>query len=188
MKWYKIKEKFISWFGDILVYPYPMFVMFGHTSYEMKGNDIRNVLNTIKPGNILLRRYNRYLSGLMIPGYFTHSAIYIGDNQVIHMLGEGINKEDILTFCRCDSMAIINCHNEQINTKAIESAIFLYEQKIEYDFDFDFLDKTRLSCTEIINYIFDSPEMEWKKSYIVPDDFLTLKYPFKISYQKEKVP
>ena len=102
------------------------------------------------------------------------------------MLGDGINKQDILTFCRCDSITIIHCSNEQITKRAIKQATTLYKKKIKYDYDFDFLDKKNMSCTEIINYIFDNPEMDRKKSYIIPDDYLTLKDPFKISYQKEK--
>jgi hypothetical protein len=184
--WYKIKTAFIKWFGNILIYPYPGFIMFGHTAYKMKGEDVRDVLNIIQPGDILLRRYNNYLSGLMIPGYYTHAAIYIGNNQVVHMLGDGIDRQDILTFCRCDRVAIIHCNEEQITKRAIEIARELYVKGVEYDFGFNFSDITRFSCTELINYVYDNPKLTRKKEgYIIPDDFLTLdKSIFNISYQK----
>jgi hypothetical protein len=184
--WYKIKSFIIKWFGDIQIFPYPFFIMFGHTAYEMKGGDVQEVLNIIQPGDILLRRYNHYISGLLIPGYFTHSAIYIGSGKIIHMLGEGIDKQDILTFCRCDEVAIIHCNSEQINKIAIKKAIGYFKDETEYDFSFDFLDETKFSCTEFIDTIFDHPKMDRiKENYIMPDDFLTLDNSiFSVSYRK----
>jgi hypothetical protein len=185
---YKIKKAVIQWFGNILIYPYPFFINFGHTAYKMKGEDVRDVLNTIQPGDILLRRYNNYISGLMIPGYYTHSAIYMGNNKIIHMLGDGIEKQDILTFCRCDSVVIIHCNEEQISKGAIKKARDLYIEGVEYDFGFDFSDKTRHSCTEAVSYFYNDPKMDKKKdNYIMPDDFLSIdKSLFTISYQKGK--
>ena len=90
---------------------YPMFVLFGHVAYKIKGTDQREIIDSIQPGDILLRRYDHYISGLMIPGYFTHAAFYSGNNKVIHMLGNGICEEDILTFMRCDDIAVLRCQN-----------------------------------------------------------------------------
>jgi len=186
--WYKIKTAIIKWFGNIQIFPYPSFIMFGHTAYEMKGEDVRDVLNIIKPGDIVLRRYNHYVSGLMIPGHFTHAAIYMGDGKIVHMLGDGIDKQDILTFCRCDQVAIIRCNDEQINKIAIKKSASYFKQGIKYDFDFDFSDGKEFSCTEFINDIFNHPKMDRiKENYIMPDDFLTLdKTIFEVKYQKGK--
>jgi len=187
--WYKIKEKTLSWFGNILIYPYPMFIMFNKTSYHMNGEDVRDVLNAIQPGDILLRRYDHYVSGLMIPGYYTHSAIYMGSNNIVHMLGKGVDKQDILTFCRCDSVTVIHCNDEQISKIAIKKARKIFKKKTKYDFDFDFLDKNKFSCTEFISYVYNNPSLKRKNdNYIIPDDFLTLdKSLFKITYSKGKV-
>jgi uncharacterized protein YycO len=184
--WYKIKSFIIKWFGNIQIFPYPFFIMFGHTSYRMRGDDVQEVLNTIQPGDILLRRYNHYISGLMIPGHFTHAAIYMGDDKVVHMLGEGINKESILSFCRCDEIAIIHCLSEQITKIAIKKAAAFYKDEIKYDFDFNFSEEKEFSCTELINDIFDNPKMcKIKENYILPDDFLTLDNSiFSVSYRK----
>jgi len=150
--------------------------MLGHTAYKMKGEDVRNLLTIIEPGDIILRRYDHYISGLMIPGYFTHAAIYTGDNKIIHMLGDGIDKQDILTFCRCDEIAIIRCFDKEMKCNAIEKANIYFKQGIEYDFDFDFSSETRFSCTEFIDEIYKHPKLNKKlrKDYIMPDDFLTL--------------
>ena len=163
-----------------------MFINFGCTAYKMRGDDIRKVLNTIKPGDVLLRRYDHYISGLMIPGYFTHAAIYVGDDTIIHMIGDGICEEDILMFCRCDEIAIIHCNDEQLSKTAVDKAKSYLEQQIEYDFNFDFSDSAQLSCTELVNDVYNGPTItKMKRSYIMPDDFLTLdRSLFEISYRK----
>jgi len=187
--WYKMKKAVIKWFGDIKIYKYPPFFMLGHTEYKMKGEDVRNILTIIRPGDILLRRYDHYISGLMIPGYFTHAAIYTDNNKIVHMLGDGINEQDILTFCRCDEIAIIRCSDIDTRHYAIEKADTYYNQNIKYDFDFDFSDSTRFSCTEFIDEIYQHPNFNKKlrKGYIMPDDFLTLdRDVYDIVYQKKQ--
>jgi len=186
--WYKIQKVIIKWFGNIQIFKYPCFIMLGHTAYKMKGEDVRDVLNVIQPGDIVLRRYDNYISGLMIPGYFTHASIYVGDNKIIHMLGDGIDSQDILTFCRCDEVAIIHCNIEQIKKDAISKAKQYLDSNTEYDFSFDFSNDTRLSCTELIENIFNHPTMiKIKEGYTMPDDFLNLdKNVFTITYRKGK--
>lgn len=183
---YSIQKFIIDKASTIQIWKFPMFITFGNTKYKMKGEDIRDVLNVIQPGDILLRRYDSFLTGLMIPGYYTHAAIYLGNNYIIHMLGKGIDKQDILTFMRCDKVAVIHCKDKTKALKAMRTARALYLEKIEYDFAFDFSDETRKSCTELIDFVYDKPKMENKTfDYIVPDDLLTLdKSLFTVTYKK----
>ena len=105
---YKIKKFIINFFGNIVLFPRPMFIMFyGGVHYKIKGPNLRHIIETLKPGDILLRTYDNYLSSILIPGYWSHAAIYVGDNKVIHVGGDGITIEDILTFIRCDDVAIL---------------------------------------------------------------------------------
>lgn len=171
--WYEIKSAVIGWFGDIRIFKYPFFVLFGHTAYKIKGHHQRQIINILKPGDVLLRRYDNYISGLMIPGYFTHAALYVGDNQVIHLLGDGICKEDILTFMRCDDIKVLRFKNQSVIDKAIEKAYEQLDKKTEYDYDFDTNSPDRLYCTEFVDFCFDYPVKPFiKHSYIIPDDFL----------------
>jgi hypothetical protein len=116
-------------FSDIKLYPWPLFIVYDPGSYLVKGRDARQAIDTVKPGDILLRRYRRYVDGYFIPGYFSHAALYIGPvgdddinlvqgksgkqrfrsgrQMVIHALAQGVLMEDLLSFCRCDQMAIL---------------------------------------------------------------------------------
>jgi hypothetical protein len=169
----KIWKGFMQWFGDIKIYPYPMFVMFASTSYKIKGPDVRQIMDVVRPGSVLLRRYDHYISGLMIKGYFTHAAIYIGDGRIIHMLGDGICEDDIMTFCRCDNIAVMNCTDPALAEGAIKKAKDSLAAGVEYDFGFRSLDKKEFYCTELISYCYNYP-LQSEAKYTLPDDFLKL--------------
>lgn len=185
---YKLKSGIVGWFGDIKVYKYPMFILCGHTSYKIKGHHVREIIDILKPGDILLRRYDHYLSGLMIPGYFTHGSIFVGDDQIIHLLGDGICKEDPLVFTRCDDIVIIRCTDETLVKEAIKRAHEQFEKDVEYDFDFETDKADRFYCTEFIAYCFVYPRMRRiREGLILPDDFLTAPTygPYKIIWRKK---
>lgn len=129
-------ERLLTIFGDILVYKWPLFLLYNPAGYRVKGEEIRNLLDRIRPGDILVRGYDNYLDGRIIPGYFSHVGLYLGDvtpadiddlasaakgkrlpggtprvtpgrGMVIHALAEGVLTEDVINFCRCDYMAVL---------------------------------------------------------------------------------
>jgi hypothetical protein len=128
-------ERIVTVLGDILVYRWPMFLLYNPSGYRVKGEDVRELIDRIRPGDILVRGYDNYLDGRIIPGYFSHVGLYLGDvtqadadavarvsqgllpggkprvktgkDMVIHALAEGVLTEDVINFCRCDYMAVL---------------------------------------------------------------------------------
>jgi hypothetical protein len=125
--------RFLTVFGDIKIFKGPLFFLYDPGSYLVKGEDMREVIKVVEPGDILLRGYTNYLDGRFIPGYFSHVGFYLGpvyreqlasgwsdentpldqlkglktgEQMVIHSMAEGVFMEDLLNFCRCDYMAI----------------------------------------------------------------------------------
>lgn len=170
---YNIKAAIISWFADIRIYK-GGFILFGESSYQLKGDAIREILNLIQPGDILLRRYSHYVGSLMVPGHFSHAAIYVGDNNIIHMLGEGITQEDILIFLRCDDIAILRPKTPELIQRVIQSAKMYFEQKIKYDYNFDTKSNKKFYCTEFVDKCVDNivSKSLKKRKTTMPDDFL----------------
>lgn len=172
----KVRNKFLKIFGDIKVYKFPFFLLYDPGSYLVKGANIRTVLETIEPGDILLRGYKNYLDGYFIPGFFSHAGLYLGETKksdlpltdeqkkifyegkqvVIHSMAEGVFMEDVLNFCRCDYLMILRRNNTiepSIDLKA--DFIHTYQKAISnlgkaYDFAFDFFNNDNLSCTELV--------------------------------------
>lgn len=104
---YKLKSAFLTFFGDIKVYPYPMFIVYCPDSFQVKGADTREAMRLIRPGDLILRKYRHYLDGYFIPGKFSHTGVYVGGGKVIHAVAEGVSETDLIDFLRCDSFAIL---------------------------------------------------------------------------------
>jgi hypothetical protein len=133
-------ERFLTVFGDIKVFPWPLFLLYQPKGYQVRGEDVREVIERIQPGDILLRGHKSYLDGYFIPGYFSHAGLYLGEvteqdrryvseagsgqhrdgrrlfvtgkQIVVHALAEGVLMEDVIQFCRCDYMAILRFPSE----------------------------------------------------------------------------
>lgn len=172
----KLRNNFLKIFGDIKVYKFPFFILYDPGSYLVKGADIRKVLETIEPGDILVRGYKNYLDGYFIPGFFSHAGLYLGETKksdlplsetqenlfyegkqvVIHSMAEGVFMEDILNFCRCDYLMILRRNNKIEPTIDLVSDFKnIYKKAIgnlgkSYDFEFDFFNNDSLSCTELV--------------------------------------
>jgi hypothetical protein len=170
---YNIKAAVISWFSDIRIYK-GGFVLFGESSYQIKGNEMREILDLIQPGDILLRRYSHYIGSLLIPGYFSHAAVYVGNNEIIHMLGDGINKEDILIFLRCDDIALLRSKTPELAQRIVQNAKMYLEQEIKYDYNFKVDDNKKFYCTEFVDKCAENIVLKSlkKRITVMPDDFL----------------
>jgi hypothetical protein len=131
----RLYDKFVAVIGDIKLFHFPFWVVYDPGSYRVKGPECRKISNLLEPGDILLRRYDGYLDSHFIPGVFSHAAIYLGNVeesdkaavpeegilsrsfeigpcQVAHSTAEGVHLEDILTFCRCDDIAVLRLPDE----------------------------------------------------------------------------
>ena len=170
---YNTKRKVLHFLSDIRVYPYPAFIiLWGDISYKVKSDVKRMILDEIEPGDVLLRRYSNYLGSIFIKGYWSHAAVFDGPNTVIHMLGNGIVREDILKFMNCDDIAILR-YNKGIEKiqDAIDEVRNQLTKGVEYDYDFNTETPEKFYCTELISYIYN---LNYPKNKIIfPDQFLT---------------
>lgn len=172
--------------GNIYLYTLPMWLAYKPAHHKVKGFEIRKILDKIQDGDILLRRYDGYLNTLFTPGFWGHAGLYVGDNNVIHAVGEGVIIEDILDFCRCDSVGVYrpiiqdsavtmaintaknlnNIENEKsLNSdqilNAIETANILYQNNTKYDYKFK-KDNGEVYCTELVDRCYEGL---FKKDY-----------------------
>ena len=136
---HKIKVRLLIILGDIQVYKWPMFAIYNPKSYRVTGEKCREILQEIKEGDVLLRGYDHYLDSFFIPlgkSKCSHSGIYIGNDQVVHSIAEGVKCEDVLNFLRADRVVLLRplVSFDEV-TKAIEHAKSCIGKK--YDFNFE---------------------------------------------------
>lgn len=144
IKW--LKRKFLTFFGDIKVFRFPCFIVYDPDQFVISGQDTRDIISKIRPGDLILRKYRHYLDGYFIPGKYSHTGIYVGNGKVIHAVAEGVSSIDIIEFTRCDGICILRPKEGQ--KEAIYQAYRFMEDGIPYDFDFKDGDKA-LYCHEL---------------------------------------
>ena len=82
---------------------YPMFLQYVDCTHRVTGADYYNVRELLKPGDIILRGHDNYLSKFLVPGEYSHSGIYKGNDVVIHSTVEnGVHESNLVDFMRCD--------------------------------------------------------------------------------------
>ena len=148
------------------------------TGYGLKGEHYRQIIGLLQPGDLFLRRFEGYIDKWFIPGWWNHAAIYAGDNQVVHAISDGVVKEDILNFMRTDHMIVLRMKDKspEYYTEVVSKANRIVGKP--YDFNFDFDNTTRFSCTELATFCLKldlnvkrRASALWKK-VVVADDFL----------------
>lgn len=179
-----MKRKFLQAFGRMKVYRTPFFYIYNPRTFEIKGKHYYEARKLIQPGDILLRGYNQYLDGYFIPGTYSHAAIYIGEEKIIHAMTPDVQYTDLVTFMRCDRIAIVR---PNIPTKkAIKTAKKALGTPYDYDFIFedDSVEKRFFSCSELVYYCYKEhlTKLNWEiknkqvlfinKTMFTPDDCL----------------
>ena len=157
--WIKIVQGVISAFGNVQFFPSPFFcLLWGNTHYKVRGPEVRRLIEELRVGDIILRRYDRYVSGWFIPGFWTHVSLMATENTVIHATTRGVMEEDILTFLRADHIMVLRYGDEEVAKVAASMSRSLIGR--EYDFLFDASDDERLYCSELVKHcyagVFDS--------------------------------
>jgi len=150
---FKIQKAIFRFLGDIkwAGILHPFWFVINARNCRLKGKHYRQLEPLIKPGDIIIRRFEGYVDKWFIPGWWNHAGLYVGDNEIIHAISDGVLIEDLIDFMRTDHMIVLRAPE-----KYREEAIELARKAVgsEYDFDFDFKSTLRFSCTELISHCF----------------------------------
>lgn len=151
-------------------------------------NSIRDALHGIlAPGDILLVRKEFALTNYFLPGYWPHSALFLGSSEtladwglsnhpsiatrwqhfsnldlpergrVIEAMKDGVHLRSLDSPYRSDSILVLRPQLKPESIRQVVARAFLHEGK-EYDFSFDFTMANRLVCTEVIYRAYDGVE------------------------------
>lgn len=171
---YKVKKIAFRFIGDIkwAGITHPFWFTINATSFRLKGRHYRQLASIIKPGDVLIRRFEGYVDKWLIPGFWNHGGIYVGGNKVVHAISDGVIKEDLIDFMRTDHVIVLRpplCYRQAAVNKALAAI------GSEYDFAFDFRETMRFSCTELVNTCLDGiipGKRRFGRLTIVADDIV----------------
>jgi hypothetical protein len=130
----------------------------------------------LSPGDVIVTRHAKALTNLFIPGFWPHSAFYIGRRDQVGNLGvaidprvdalwngdicvlearkDGVRLRPLSDTFSVDKFVILR---PQLDPVVIGQAIsrgLLHQGKL-YNFDFDFFSSDRVVCTEVIYRAYD---------------------------------
>ena len=161
----------VDWFAKIQLVKYPLFLILGDTSFDVRGAEIRHIVHTMRSGDILLRRQAKGLTTRVIPGYFSHAGIVETDSTVIHAVGQGVVRDDILDYLRTDAICIL-----RPDSKYAEKCVQLAQDAVgkPYDYIFDSDDKRAFYCSELAMHCLPDvvPERQQVRDKVPPDDLV----------------
>lgn len=120
------------------------------------GKEIRLLL---RPGDVIAKRCPYWGFGRLIPGYFTHLGIYVGEfsgkkDQVIETRGFGTYPVDFSLFLRAGSDIAV------VRPNLPAAVCYDIVNKVEkfvgtpWDFWFDFSHTRRLVCSKLVYFVY----------------------------------
>ena len=173
-------------------------------------NAKENILSHLQIGDILIVKTPFYLTDKMIPGYWSHTAIWIGDEAELRALGiwntkivkkyhkeiktshliaeaqrKGTTLSTIEHFLNVDDIAILR-NTQKLSNKEKIKIITLTLRQIgkEYDFNFDVETTDKIVCSQLVYLAYT--DIQWPTDNILgrytisPDNIAT-----KVSKGKE---
>ncbi len=142
--------------GDLYLHDYLCWLIYRPHHYALTGPEVRAVFEAVRPGDILLRRFDGYVNTRFTPGFWGHAALCVNRNDVVHAVGVGVVREDIITFCRTDSVAVLRISDvtQDMIKRAIACAEEHEKQRTAYDYQFK--DRNHaVYCTELVNICYN---------------------------------
>ena len=107
----------------------------------------------------MLRGYDCYLDGHFIDGEYSHGAIYVGNDTIIHAISPTVCRTHVIDFMECDRIVILRPSKGM--DEAVEKAQKFADEKVPYDFFFDAESSDRLYCFELVAECYKS--LDFKK-------------------------
>lgn len=156
---YKAWSRFLTAFGNVKLFRWPFFLIYDPDDYGVTGRKTLRLLETLRPGDVLLRGYVHYLDGMFIPGDYSHGAIYVGDGKIIHAVAKGVSYVDAVEFLRCDRIAVMRPVGGQDN--AVAYAKKCVEDKVPYDFGYR-RGASSLYCFELVGEAYKGLDLPLK--------------------------
>lgn len=107
------------------------------------------LLTTLKPGDVLATRKDCALTNYFLPGFWPHVAMYVGQEQVVESLKDGVHERAMDSPFGNDAIAVIR---PRLDSGFVQEAIDRSRTHVgkPYDFDFDFTRADRMVCTEVV--------------------------------------
>lgn len=120
-------------------------------AHALTKEQAEQLLPNLKPGDIFLRRVDECTANLLIPGFWGHAALYVGNGEIIDAVGDGVRRVSVQRFFEEGDHAMV-MRPKDLTEEQFDRMNAYAEQQIgkPYDFDVDNQDDSRFLCTELV--------------------------------------
>ncbi|MNS62662.1 hypothetical protein D3C72_957310 [compost metagenome] len=136
----------------------------------------------LKPGDVLLRRTEGTSGNYFIPSWWKHAAVYVGNGKVVEATFAGVKTTSLKEFFEHgDHAAVVRAKDLTEDEQKAMAKFARRQEGKPYDFDVDFNDASRLTCTELAYQALKAvkgkevAQQNWFGA-VVGDSFLTDKF------------
>jgi hypothetical protein len=174
---FRVLQWIIFWVGDTRKISHFPWVTWDVHEHKIDLNEVMlEAYPLLKPGDIVLHRDDGFLSNLFIGGAMIHAGIYLGGQQLVESISEGVVKRHVAHILYSDRACILRPRlPEDKREAAVKEAIEVAEKIVGFPYDilFDFngprerylVDKfgkdaikkgVRFCCTEVPYFCYGS--------------------------------
>lgn len=181
---------------------YPVIVFFGHlhapwTRKKISGVHYLDLMKKIEDGDTLVGRTEGEGANLIIPGYWKHVAMYIGNGLIVEAVGSGVRKSDLITFLLHRDH--VKCLRPKFMTEAsCAASALIATSQIGKPYDYELKSDIRaFYCAELCQWAYaqamrpnDCPFKMYDRMgelTIAPDDFDKAKDKFSCEWDSDEI-
>jgi uncharacterized protein YycO len=104
----------------------------------------------MRPGDVLLRRTEGTTGNFFNPSWWKHAAVYVGNGKIVEATFHGVQTITVKEFFEHgDHVTVLRPKGTDAKDRQAIARVAKAQVGKEYDFDFDFMDPSRVSCTEL---------------------------------------
>jgi hypothetical protein len=118
--------------------------------YKIRMDKLQDIKGKIKPGMVVLTRKEYELTNLFIPGYWTHTAMIVSDNEIVEAVRQGVMRKQIDEFfTTVDDFLILE--PRFCDRSTMQNATKFAKNVIGYPYNYFFMPHhNSYFCTELI--------------------------------------
>ena len=90
---YKLWSSILCKFGDVKIFKYPFWMVYDPNMFKVTGDKVLEIMEILEKGDVILRGFDMYMDSNFVPSKrsYSHGAIYVGDNTIIHAVAQGVS-------------------------------------------------------------------------------------------------
>jgi hypothetical protein len=135
---FRILRWLIFWVGDTRKISHFPFVTWDVHDHKIDLNEVMlEAVPLLQPGDIVLHRDDGFLSNLFIGGAMIHAGIYLGGQQLVEAVSEGVLKRHVGHILYSDRACILRPRfaDPEAREKAVAEAIEWAEKIVDFPYD-----------------------------------------------------